>query len=121
MGGGLYTWFLNYKSPKHSIPLLITLFLIIILSDNINNIKNINNLKNINNVDNNSVVTESNINTGIRYNIKNNSRNIKNNSTNQDRNDLILIVSSFFPLIIGFLGGPILIYCNNIIEEMKKK
>ena len=35
LGGGIFTWFVNYQSSKHSIPLFVALFLVIILtSDN---------------------------------------------------------------------------------------
>jgi hypothetical protein len=37
LGGAIYTWFVNYMSPKHSIPLFVTLFLVIILSSNNDN------------------------------------------------------------------------------------
>lgn len=34
LGGAVYTWFINYKSPKHSIPLFFTLLLVTIVSSN---------------------------------------------------------------------------------------
>lgn len=34
MGGGIYTWFVNYRSPKHSIPLFLTIFFLCTLSSN---------------------------------------------------------------------------------------
>jgi hypothetical protein len=37
LGGAIYTWFVNYRSPKKSIPLFVTLLLVIILSSNNDN------------------------------------------------------------------------------------
>ena len=37
LGGAIYTWFVNYKSPKHSLPLFFSLLFVTIISSSSDN------------------------------------------------------------------------------------
>ena len=37
LGGAIYTWFINYKSPKHSFPLFFSLLFVTIISSSSHN------------------------------------------------------------------------------------
>jgi hypothetical protein len=87
LGGGLYTWFANYGSPKHGIPAFVTLLAVTIVSSN---------------------KSDPTVQAAVS------NSNTSNSGSNWVST---LLVRSVLPLVLGIIGGPILKYLGNIEDE----
>ena len=94
MGGGIYTWIINYKSLKLSIPAFVTLLLVCILSSNTN--------------------TNMNSTSGIKIAADKLVQKSEHWSFN-------FFLGTFTPLLLGFLSGPIFQKIRKIEKEYKDK
>jgi uncharacterized membrane protein len=92
LGGGLYTWFANYGSPKHGIPAFVTLLAVTIVSSNKSD-------------------------PTVQAAVSNSNSSSGDSSSTAPAWVSTLLFRCVLPLLLGIIGGPILKYLGNIEDE----